>query len=83
MDLFATVTSKGQVTIPRDVREALGIQTGDRLYFRLEGETARVSRIPDFLELAGTFEVPEELRGAPWKTVRDLAWRCETKRLHR
>lgn len=29
----ATVTSKGQITIPREVREALGIEAGDRVEF--------------------------------------------------
>ena len=29
----ATLTSKGQVTIPISVREALGIQQGDRILF--------------------------------------------------
>lgn len=29
----ARVTSKGQVTIPREVRERLGIRAGDRLLF--------------------------------------------------
>ena len=28
----ATVGTKGQVVIPADAREALGIETGDRLY---------------------------------------------------
>ena len=29
----ATITSKGQVTIPKDVRSRLGIGTGDRVEF--------------------------------------------------
>ena len=29
----ATITSKGQVTIPKDVRIRLGIDTGDRVEF--------------------------------------------------
>lgn len=29
----ATVTSKGQVTIPKDVRDELGIETGSKLRF--------------------------------------------------
>ena len=29
----ATITSKGQVTIPKDVRSRLGIVTGDRVEF--------------------------------------------------
>ncbi len=32
----ATVTSKGQVTIPRPIREALKVSAGDRLDFVLE-----------------------------------------------
>jgi len=39
----ATLTSKGQVTIPKAVRDALHLRTGDRLDFILEaGGTVRV-----------------------------------------
>lgn len=31
----ATMTSKGQVTIPADIREKLGVKAGDRLDFQL------------------------------------------------
>jgi len=34
----ATVTSKGQVTLPKKVREALRIGPGDRIDFVLDGE---------------------------------------------
>lgn len=33
--MIATVTSKGQVTLPKKVREALGIDAGTKLDFRL------------------------------------------------
>jgi len=29
----ATLTSKGQITIPAEVREAMGVDTGDRVEF--------------------------------------------------
>lgn len=29
----ATITSKGQITIPKDVRTRLGVDTGDRVEF--------------------------------------------------
>lgn len=29
----ATITSKGQITIPSSVREALGVDVGDRVHF--------------------------------------------------
>lgn len=33
---MATVTSKGQITIPKDVREALGLQAGAHIEFELQ-----------------------------------------------
>lgn len=33
----ATVTSKGQITIPRSVRQALGLRAGSRVGFRVAG----------------------------------------------
>lgn len=38
----ATMTSKGQVTIPKAVREALGIEKQDQLLFIVEGDELRV-----------------------------------------
>lgn len=34
-DASSTMTSKGQVTVPADIRERLGIKAGDRLDFHL------------------------------------------------
>ncbi|NPT59744.1 AbrB/MazE/SpoVT family DNA-binding domain-containing protein [Paraburkholderia elongata] len=42
----ATVTSKGQVTIPVDVRTRLGLATGDRIEFVLNEETDRYEVVP-------------------------------------
>ena len=38
-----SVTSKGQVTIPKKVRTALGITTGTKLAFATEGNSARLT----------------------------------------
>ncbi len=38
----AKVMSKGQITIPKDVRNALGIDCGDRVSFIVEGGTVRL-----------------------------------------
>jgi AbrB family looped-hinge helix DNA binding protein len=41
----ATITSKGQITIPKDVRTRLGIRSGDKICFFFEDDD-RVIFIP-------------------------------------
>ena len=38
----AKVMDKGQVTIPKNVRQVLGVTNGDRVTFIVEGNTVRV-----------------------------------------
>jgi antitoxin PrlF len=40
------ITSKGQTTIPKAVRQALGVDSGDTIAFRIEGGRVRVERAP-------------------------------------
>jgi AbrB family looped-hinge helix DNA binding protein len=69
MDASARVTSKGQVTIPKPVRDALDLHEGDELLFRLERSRAVVAKTPDFLSLAGTVATPPGKRGSTWDDV--------------
>jgi antitoxin PrlF len=69
MDAAARVTSKGQITVPKAVRDALGIQTGDELVFRVDGNRAVLARTPDFLGLARSIRVPAAKRNAAWDDV--------------
>lgn len=69
----AVVSEKGQVTIPKPVRDRLGIRPGQLLDFRAErgrlvamkvGETRAVDRVFGILHLGrSTDETIEELRG--------------------
>ncbi len=63
------VTSKGQVTVPKAVRDALDISEGDELVVRVEGDRAVVARVPEPLILAGTVAVPAAKRNAAWDDV--------------
>lgn len=69
MDAAARVSSKGQVTVPKAVRDALGIKEGDEVIFRVEGNRAVLARTPDFLTLAGTIRVPAAKRNVAWDEV--------------
>ena len=69
MDSSAKITSKGQVTIPKSVRDALGLHEGDELLFRVERSRAVVAKTPHLLELAGSVPVPAGKRGTPWDDV--------------
>ena len=69
MEVSARLSSKGQVTVPRAVREALSLEEGDRLVFRVEGDRAILARTADLLTLAGSVSVPAAKRGAPWAEV--------------
>ena len=56
----STVTTKGQTTLPKDVRKALGLQPGDKLrYILLDGEV-RLLRARPVLGLAGALKGPSQ-----------------------
>ena len=51
----AKITSKGQITIPKVVRDSLGVHAGDRVHFviREDGVVEMFPRTRDLLSLAG------------------------------
>ena len=42
MQKEAKITSKGQITLPKDVRQALGVKPGDKVVFERNGEEMSV-----------------------------------------
>jgi AbrB family looped-hinge helix DNA binding protein len=56
----ATITSKGQLTLPKEVREHLGVDQGDRVEFVVEANGAvRVRRLAGSIEqLYGILQRP-------------------------
>ena len=58
----ATVTSKGQITIPAEVRLALGLDVGDRVEFveMNQGQFAMVAASIPLQKLKGIVKKPSE-----------------------
>ena len=69
MEIAAKMSSKGQLTVPKSVREALDLGEGDEVVFRVEGNRAVLARTPEFLSLAGSIAVPAAKRNAAWDDV--------------
>lgn len=44
MALVSTLTAKAQTTIPREVRDRLKLQPGDRLVYEIEDDTVRLRK---------------------------------------
>jgi len=75
----ATITSKGQLTIPKQVRERLGLKPGDRLAFDLDDDAIllRVEKLRTLEELRGSLPAG---RGYPGREAeREAAHRHVTR----
>ena len=59
MTYQTTITRKGQVTIPKDIRDILRLDKGKKLEIEFEEEEREISIKPtqDILDLAGTFKL--------------------------
>jgi AbrB family looped-hinge helix DNA binding protein len=55
MGADSTLTSKGQTTIPKDIRDSLGMKTGDRMTFTLLPDGTVLMRVKNksVMSLAG------------------------------
>jgi len=68
-EIISTVTSEGQITIPAEVRERLGLAAGDKLAFvigdegQIEVRPVRYSTVASLRGAAGSLPVPLSWQG--------------------
>lgn len=78
MHRTGTLSSKHQVTIPAEVRKALGLHAGERIVFDVDSTgpevTVTLRRSPRLDEIAGSVPVPTDVAGMSWQEIRKRAW---------
>lgn len=59
---LATVTQKGQVTVPIDYRRLLRLKTNDKVVFEKKGNHVVIAKAKSILDLAGSIK-PKKNKG--------------------
>ena len=63
----SAITSKGQTTLPKSVREALGVLPGDRVRYIILDNEVRIMPMRPIVRLFGAFK-----HDGPSATLRDM-----------
>lgn len=72
---YSKMTRKGQVTIPAEVRKALGLDVGDRVAFVMENGHVRVEPAGSVVERTAGIMKPKKKGRAP--TIREMTRAAE------
>lgn len=65
---ISKLSSKGQVTIPKEVRRAIGLEAGDYVLYEIEGEKVKLTRARPF-DAAYHAAISETLE--EWNSIED------------
>jgi len=59
----STITKKGQITIPKQIRESFDLKEGEKVFIEISNEEIKIKPRPDIFELAGKFK-PRKVKDA-------------------
>ena len=69
---IAVLTSKGQMTIPKEVRKALNLKPSEKVIIVVEGNQAIIKPLKgDLLDLGGSVKIPNKEKPIDFKKVRE------------
>lgn len=78
MNQAVVINSSGQITLPKAIRDILGVKIGDRVRFDVKKDKVEVSRVKDIYEVLAEVDAmwtPEErarIKATSGKTAREL-----------
>ena len=62
---YSTLTSKGQTTVPREIRKLLGLKENDRILYEIEDGKVAIKQAPSLHELYAIFKPRIRRKGPP------------------
>jgi antitoxin PrlF len=83
---ISVLTSKGQMTIPKEVRKALNLRPSEKVIIVVEGDQAIIKPLKgSLLDIGGSIKITEKEKPVDFKKVREevkrrIARRIATKR---
>ena len=73
-EIVSTVTSKGQVTLPVEIRRQLGLSQGDKLSFVIDDDGTIELKSPKYSDVASLAGAAGTLsESMSWDRVKDIA----------
>jgi AbrB family looped-hinge helix DNA binding protein len=67
------ITSKGQVTIPKEIREKLLLKESDNLEVKVVGNSIVMERMETFETLRGSVKLPYKYKNMSWREIETVA----------
>jgi len=73
------ITRKGQVTIPKEVREKLSLKVSDKLEVKVVDNFIVMERFEPFETLKGSLKIPDKYKENSWKEIEAIAQKEHAK----
>ena len=81
---IAVLTSKGQMTIPKEVRKALNLRPSEKIIVVVEGNQAILKPLRgNLLDLGGSIKIPGEEKPIDFRKVREEVKKKMAKKIIR
>ncbi len=78
---IATLTSKGQMTIPKEVRKALNLKPSEKVIIVVEGDQAVIRPLRgNILDIGGSIRIPDKEKPIDFHKVRESVKKRVSKR---
>lgn len=78
---IATLTSKGQMTIPKEVRKALNLKPSEKVIIVVEGDQAVIRPLRgNILDIGGSIRIPDEEKPIDFHKARESVKKGVAKR---